>query len=46
LIHESGILAITTPGHPAPGQGLLASIVSSKSSESAGAPALVYRWQR
>jgi nitrite transporter NirC len=37
LIHESGILAITTPGHPAPGQGLLASIVSSKSSESAGA---------
>jgi nitrite transporter NirC len=37
LIHDSGILGITTPGHPAPGQALLASIVSSKSSESAEA---------
>jgi nitrite transporter NirC len=37
LIHDSGILGITTPGHPAPGQALLASIVSSKSSESAQA---------
>jgi nitrite transporter NirC len=41
LIHDAGILGITTPGHPAPGQGLLASIVASKSAESA--QALFYR---
>jgi nitrite transporter NirC len=37
LIHDAGILGITTPGHPAPGQGLLSSIVASKSGESAEA---------
>jgi nitrite transporter NirC len=37
LIHDSGILGITTPGHPAPGQALLASIVGAKSGESAEA---------
>jgi nitrite transporter NirC len=37
LIHNAGILSITTPGHPAPGQGMLASIVAAKSGESAEA---------
>jgi nitrite transporter NirC len=34
LIHNSGILSITTPGHPAPGQALLTSMIATKSSES------------
>jgi nitrite transporter NirC len=39
LIHAAGILGITTPGHPAPGQTLLASIVASGES----AEALLFR---
>jgi nitrite transporter len=36
LIEESGVLGITTPGHPAPGLATLTGIVASKSAESAG----------
>jgi nitrite transporter NirC len=35
LVHDSGVLAITTPGHPAPGQALLTSIINAKAGETA-----------
>ena len=37
LVHESGVLAVTTPGKPPAGEALLASLVKAKSAESATA---------